>query len=203
MGKIKYSTMLKQLIAESQYPVFLGGAGVLTSCGMPDFRNFSRENILSYSYFKKNPAIFYEFYRKYFNFLDCKPNIIHRKLAMYKIPVITQNIDNLHEKAGSTNVIHINGSMYSPYCEVCLNQYNAKDIFNKDLWDYDGVPRCKCSGAVIKPGILLYGERQADTKPMKMAKAEIKKADLLIIGGAFLAEYPARELVELFSGKKR
>lgn len=201
---------LRKIIDESENIVFFGGAGVSTESGIPDFRSkdglynlkykYPPEEILSHSFFINNTKEFFEFYRDKMNSLKYEPNITHIKLSELEKKgklkaVITQNIDGLHQKAGSKNVLELHGSVLRNYCMKCKKAYDAKYVFNsKDI------PLCDCGG-IIKPDVVLYGEMLDDNIVSKSVDA-IKRADVLIIGGTSLTVYPASSLIYYFKGKK-
>lgn len=202
---------LQKLIDESDNIVFFGGAGVSTASGIKDFRgknglykekdyptDLPPEYMLSIDLFMSNPEMFYSFYKDKMNCLDKEPNIVHKYLAKLEKEnklkaIITQNIDGLHQKAGSKNVLEIHGTVYNNHCISCGKSYSAEYVFNSD-----GVPRCSCSG-IIKPDVVLYGE-QLPSCFMK-AIEYINKADLLIVAGTSLTVEPAASLVRMFDGK--
>lgn len=199
---------INKIIKESNYIVFFGGAGVSTASGIPDFRSvdgiyneryeYPPERILSHSFYLSNPEYFYKFYKDKFNLLDKKPNIIHEKLVELEKAnklkcIITQNIDGLHQKAGSKNVLELHGSIYRNYCERCHKFYDEKKVFESD-----GIPKCSCGG-IIKPDVVLYEEALSDT--FLEAIDNIKKADTLIVAGTSLVVYPASSLIGYFQGK--
>ena len=199
---------INKIIKESNYIVFFGGAGVSTASGIPDFRSvdgiyneryeYPPERILSHSFYLSNPEYFYKFYKDKFNLLDKKPNIIHEKLVELEKAnklkcIITQNIDGLHQKAGSKNVLELHGSIYRNYCERCHKFYDALKVFESD-----GIPKCSCGG-IIKPDVVLYEEALSDT--FLEAIDNIKKADTLIVAGTSLVVYPASSLIGYFQGK--
>lgn len=201
---------LMQWLKESENIVFFGGAGISTESGIPDFRsvdglynqkyNHSPETILSYSFFKRNPEEFFSFYKDKMLCLDAKPNKGHLALAkleeMGKLKaVITQNIDGLHQKAGSKNVYELHGSIWRNYCLGCGKEYSVEHILNSE-----GIPRCECRGK-IKPDIVLYEEVLPQKALLKAMKA-IKEADMLIIGGTSLSVYPACNLIQYYEGEK-
>lgn len=201
---------LRKIIDESENIVFFGGAGVSTESGIPDFRSkdglynlkykYPPEEILSHSFFINNTKEFFEFYRDKMNSLKYEPNITHIKLSELEKKgklkaVITQNIDGLHQKAGSNVVYELHGSVLRNYCMKCKKAYDAKYVFNsKDI------PLCDCGG-IIKPDVVLYGEMLDDNIVSKSVDA-IKRADVLIIGGTSLTVYPASSLIYYFKGKK-
>lgn len=201
---------LKKIIEESDNIVFFGGAGVSTESGIPDFRStdglyhqqyaYPPETILSHTFFRRNTEEFYRFYRAKMLALDAKPNAAHRKLAQWEKEgklkvVITQNIDGLHQAAGSKKVLELHGSVHRNYCEKCRKFYDARYIL-----DSDGVPRCECGG-VIKPDVVLY-EEGLDMQTMQEAVSFISQADVLIIGGTSLVVYPAAGLIDYYRGNK-
>ena len=201
---------LKQWIAGSDNIVFFGGAGVSTESGIPDFRStdglynqqyaYPPETILSHTFYKSNPEEFWRFYRDKMLYLDAQPNAAHRKLAELEAAgkvraVITQNIDGLHQKAGSKNVLELHGSVHRNYCERCGRFYTAEDILRSA-----GIPRCTCGGP-IKPDVVLY-EEGLDQDTLERAVAAIYQADVLIIGGTSLVVYPAAGLVRYYRGNK-
>ena len=201
---------LRQWIEESGNIVFFGGAGVSTESGIPDFRStdglyhqqydYPPETILSHTFYKSNPEEFWRFYRDKMLYLDAKPNAAHLKLAQLERAgklraVITQNIDGLHQKAGSRNVLELHGSVHRNYCERCGKFYSAEDIQHTT-----GVPRCACGGP-IKPDVVLY-EEGLDQDTLERAVAAIRHAEVLIIGGTSLVVYPAAGLVRYYRGDK-
>lgn len=200
---------LKEMINECNNLVFFGGAGVSTASGIPDFRSvdglyrqkydYPPETILSHSFFLRNPEYFYRFYREKMLCLDALPNAAHKKLAELESigklkAVVTQNIDGLHQAAGSRQVYELHGSVHRNYCMKCHTFYDAQFMKNSD-----GVPRCNCGG-IIKPDVVLY-EESLDDACLFGAIEAIRRADLLIIGGTSLAVYPAAGLIRHFSGK--
>lgn len=198
---------LKKIIDESNNIVFFGGAGVSTESGIPDFRSatglysHSPEYLVSRTYFNKNKEGFFEFYKKHLVYSDVKPNDAHKVLAyLEKIgklkAVITQNIDGLHQMAGSKNVLELHGSIYRNYCMDCGTFYTLEEVIDKK-----GVPHCsKCNG-VIKPDVTLY-EEVPNMETYDKAMHYISNADVLIIGGTSLVVYPASSLVDLYGGNK-
>ncbi|MGM9946465.1 NAD-dependent protein deacylase [Floccifex sp.] len=205
--------MFKQWIEESQNIVFFGGAGVSTESNIPDFRSdnglykkqykYPAEIMLSHSFYQANPQDFFEFYFNQMIYEDAKPNQAHLALAkleeMGKLKaVITQNIDGLHQKAGSKVVYELHGSVLRNYCTKCHHFYNLKEIIQ--YRDKQGIPRCPKCGSIIKPDVVLYEEGLDNTTVYRAVDA-ISKADLLIIGGTSLAVYPAAGLIEYFRGK--
>lgn len=205
--------MLKQWIEESQNIVFFGGAGVSTESNIPDFRSdnglykkqykYPAEVMLSHSFYQANPQEFFEFYFNQMIYADAKPNNAHLALAkleeMGKLKaVITQNIDGLHQKAGSKVVYELHGSVLRNYCTKCHHFYDLQEILQ--CRDKQGIPRCPKCGSIIKPDVVLY-EEGLDNSTVYRAVDAISKADLLIIGGTSLAVYPAAGLIEYFRGK--
>lgn len=200
---------LNHIIKNSKYLVFFGGAGVSTESGIPDFRGKNglynndygevpAEVILSRSYFDKHKKEFYDFYFKNLVNEDVAPNITHKKLAELEQKgilkaVITQNIDGLHEMAGSKCILNLHGSIFNNHCMKC-NKYYRLDDFR-----HSGVPLCSCGG-VIKPDVTLY-EEELDQETLRNAIMHISKADTLIIGGTSLTVFPAAGLVNYFKGK--
>ncbi len=200
---------LKELIEKSQNIVFFGGAGVSTESGIPDFRStdgiynmrykYPPETILSHSFFMTNTVEFYDFYRNKMIFLHSEPNKAHKALASLEEKgklkaVITQNIDGLHQKAGSKNVLELHGSVHRNYCQKCRKFYDVHKISGSQ-----GVPKCDCGG-VIKPDVVLY-EEGLDGEVIEKAVDFISKADMLIIGGTSLGVYPAAGLIDYFRGQ--
>lgn len=204
------SDLLRQWVRESHRIVFFGGAGVSTESGIPDFRGvdglyrqkyaYPPEMILSHSFFASRPEEFFRFYRDKILITDAKPNPAHEKLAQWEAEgrlqaVITQNIDGLHQKAGSKKVYELHGSIHRNYCTRCGKFYTAEEIAQTT-----GVPRCECGG-VIKPDVVLYGE-SLDEGIMRAAISALSTADLLIIGGTSLSVYPAAGLVDVYTGNR-
>lgn len=203
--------LLQQWVDESRSIVFFGGAGVSTESGIPDFRSVDGlyhqqyddppETILSRTYFDAFPEKFYQFYRAKMLCLDAKPNAAHRKLAQWEQEgrlrsVVTQNIDGLHQAAGSKTVLELHGSVLRNYCESCGQFHDLDYIRNSS-----GVPRCqKCKGPV-KPDVVLYQEG-LDQNTINAAVRYIREAKVLIIGGTSLAVYPAAGLIDYFNGHK-
>lgn len=200
---------LQLLIDECKNFVFFGGAGVSTESGIPDFRSqdglynqkyrFPPEMIISRSFYRNNTEEFYRFYKDKMIYTKAMPNAAHKKLADLEKSgkckaVITQNIDGLHQLAGSENVLELHGSVLRNYCETCGKFYDVTFIMESI-----GIPICECGGT-IKPDVVLY-EEGLDNAIMTKAIKAISKADLLIIGGTSLAVYPAAGLVEYFKGK--
>lgn len=204
----KYKIMA-DLILQSKNAVFLGGAGVSTESGIPDFRsanglyskkigNVSPEIILSNDFFYSYTELFFDFYRNNLVFKNAKPNIAHKFLAKLEDLgilncIITQNIDGLHQLAGSKNVYELHGSIHSNHCIRCNEKYYLNSVMTSN-----GIPRCDCGG-IIKPDVVLYGEPLPDNVYSSAVKA-IEKADLIIIGGTSLNVYPAAYLINYFHG---
>ncbi|HPY83656.1 MAG TPA: NAD-dependent protein deacylase [Ruminococcus flavefaciens] len=199
---------LSEIIERSHRIVFFGGAGVSTESGIPDFRSvdglynqewdYPPETILSRTFFEKNTEEFYRFYRAKMLCLDAKPNPAHLKLAQWEeegrlIGVVTQNIDGLHQAAGSKKVFELHGSVLRNYCTKCRKFYDAEFILNSE-----GIPRCSCGG-IIKPDVVLY-EESLDDDTVTGAVNAIINADTLIIGGTSLNVYPAAGLIRYFRG---
>ncbi len=199
---------LSQIIQDAKRVVFFGGAGVSTESGIPDFRSedglyrqkyrFSPEQILSHTFFVQNPEEFFEFYRDKMIYLDAKPNAAHQKLAQWEkagkiSAVITQNIDGLHQMAGSKHVLELHGSIHRNTCMNCGAHYSVQDILQST-----GIPRCGCGG-IVKPDVVLY-EESLDEKVLMESIQEIRQADVLLIGGTSLQVYPAAGLIRYFQG---
>jgi len=201
---------LKQWVTESDNIVFFGGAGVSTESGIPDFRStdglyhqeydYPPETILSHTFYKRNSEEFWRFYRAKMLCLDAQPNAAHKKLAQWEREgklkaVVTQNIDGLHQKAGSKVVWELHGSVHRNYCQRCGKFYDAEYILRTT-----GVPRCPCGGD-IKPDVVLYEEGLSQYVIASAVEA-IQRADVLIIGGTSLVVYPAAGLVRYYEGDK-
>ncbi len=201
---------LREWVKGSDNIVFFGGAGVSTESGIPDFRSvdglyhqqydFPPETILSHTFYRQNPEEFYRFYRAKMLCLDARPNAAHRKLAQWEQEgklraVVTQNIDGLHQAAGSKVVLELHGSVLRNYCERCGASYSAEFILHSE-----GVPVCECGGS-IKPDVVLY-EEGLDQKTLSDAVRYIREADVLIVGGTSLAVYPAAGLLDYYRGNK-
>ncbi len=202
---------LQKMITESDNIVFFGGAGVSTESGIPDFRSvdglynqkydYPPETILSHTFYMRKTEEFYRFYHDKMLCLDAKPNAAHLKLAELERAgklkaVITQNIDGLHQMAGSREVLELHGSVHRNYCRKCAKQFDAEYMKN-----YEGVPRCDECGGDIKPDVVLY-EEGLDTDTMQKSVMYISNADVLIIGGTSLAVYPAAGLTDYYRGSK-
>ena len=201
---------LRQWVSESRRIVFFGGAGVSTESGIPDFRgvdglyrqkyDYPPETILSHDFFMRRPEEFYRFYREKILVEGAKPNPAHYKLAEWEaegrlLAVITQNIDGLHQLAGSKNVLELHGSVQRNHCVKCRRFYSDAAIRAMQ-----GVPHCECGG-VIKPDVVLYGEA-LDQDVMHRAISALSQADMLIIGGTSLSVYPAAGLIDLYNGNR-
>lgn len=201
---------LNKIIQDSENIVFFGGAGVSTESGIPDFRsvdglynqkyNYPPETIISHSFFMKKTDEFYDFYINNMIFLEAMPNMAHKRLAeLEKLgklkAVITQNIDGLHQKAGSKNVLELHGSIHRNYCMKCGKFYDVNSIVKSN-----GIPKCSCGGT-IKPDVVLY-EESLDQNIMEKSIEYIMNADVLIIGGTSLVVYPAAGLINYYRGNK-
>ncbi len=201
---------LEAILAESKNIVFFGGAGVSTESGIPDFRSvdglyhqtydYPPETILSHTFWEQNPEEFYRFYRNKMIVRGAKPNAAHLRLAKLEREgklkaVVTQNIDGLHQAAGSQKVYELHGSVLRNYCVRCGKFYDVEFIANSA-----GVPRCTDCGGIVKPDVVLY-EECLDESTMAGAVAAIRRADTLIIGGTSLVVYPAAGLIRYFQGR--
>ncbi|MDD7684377.1 NAD-dependent protein deacylase [Eubacterium pyruvativorans] len=206
---------LKKIIDESSNIVFFGGAGVSTESGVPDFRSesglyhakqkygHSPETMLSHTFYVNHPEAFYQYYKENLIHPEARPNAAHRALAkleeMGKLrAVITQNIDGLHQKAGSRTVYEVHGSVLRNYCESCHKFYDVNYIMDESHCK-DGVPYCTCGGR-IKPDVVLY-EEALDQRVLGAAVDAIERADCMIVGGTSLVVYPAAGLINYFHGK--
>ena len=202
-------TTLQRWVEESSRIVAFTGAGCSTESGLPDFRSQDGlyrqqsasppEEIDTHHFFVENPAEFFRFYREKMLMPSAQPNPAHRKLAELEAAgrltaVITQNIDGLHQKAGSKKVLELHGSVLRNYCQKCLKSYGVETILESE-----GIPRCSCGG-IIKPDVVLY-EESLDSRTLQEAVRQIAAADLLIVGGTSLAVYPAAGLVDYFQGR--
>lgn len=202
---------LSQMIGRARRMAFLGGAGLSTESGIPDFRSsngvyaalkaYGRppEELLSHGFFVRHPDVFFDYYRKYLIRPEAKPNPAHYALARLEqqgklTAVITQNIDELHQRAGSRNVLELHGSVYRNHCMECGKSWPVEAVL-----EADDVPRCTCGG-IIKPDVVLYGEG-LDPATLTAAVEAIAAADMLLIGGTQLSVYPAAGLVDYFHGK--
>ena len=199
---------LKEIIDKSNSIVFFGGAGVSTESGIPDFRSkdglynqhykYPPEEILSHTFFMKHTDEFFKFCKDKMNSLKYEPNITHIKLAELEKSgklkaIVTQNIDGLHQKAGSKNVLELHGSVYRNYCMKCGKSYSAEYVFNST-----GVPHCTCGG-VIKPDVVLY-EESLNESIIEESIYQISQCDTLIVGGTSLTVYPASGLIRYYRG---
>lgn len=203
--------LFKEWIKTSDNIVFFGGAGVSTESNIPDFRStdglynqeyaYPPETILSHSFYKRKPEEFFRFYRKKMLFPDAQPNAAHKALARLEQQgklkaVITQNIDGLHQKAGSKEVLELHGSVLRNYCERCGKFYSLEDILAKE----ELVPKCDCGGT-IKPDVVLY-EESLNQRTLEKSVRYINQADMLIVGGTSLTVYPAAGLLDYYRGDK-
>ena len=201
---------LKQWIRESSRIVFFGGAGVSTESGIPDFRSvdglyhqkfdYPPETIISHSFYERQPEYFFRFYREKMLPLGFEPNVTHRVLARWEqegrlLAVVTQNIDGLHQKAGSRHVYELHGSVLRNYCTKCGKFYPAEFIR-----DAHGVPHCACGG-IVKPDVVLY-EESLNEATLAGAVSALRRADLLIVGGTSLTVYPAAGLLNYYRGHR-
>ncbi len=206
MDKIK---RLQEMIDDSKRIVFFGGAGVSTESNIPDFRSadglyqekyhYPPEQVVSHTFFVRKTEMFYEFYKDKMMYLDAKPNKAHLKLAELEqagklTAVVTQNIDGLHQMAGSKNVLELHGSIHRNYCQRCGKFYDGKYVK-----EADGIPKCECGG-IIKPDVVLY-EEGLDSYTIQRTVQAIREADMLIIGGTSLVVYPAASFIDYFQGK--
>lgn len=198
-------------IEQSQHIVFFGGAGTSTESGIPDFRSaqglysesgqrgYSPEEMLSHRFFQREPELFYEFYRTRLLHPDAQPNSVHHLLAELEqegklSAIITQNIDGLHQKAGSRHVLELHGSVHRNYCISCGRTYSLDDVLAQE-----GIPRCPVDHGIIRPDVVLYGE-SLDSDVIGNTVAALGEADLLIIGGTSLTVYPAASFIQYFRG---
>ena len=202
---------LKQWVDESSHMVFFGGAGVSTESGIPDFRSvdglyhqqydYPPETILSHTFYMQRPEEFYRFYRAKMLAPDAKPNAAHKKLAQWEQEgkldaVVTQNIDGLHQAAGSKCVYELHGSVHRNHCRKCGAFYDAEYIQKSE-----GIPRCEKCGGMVKPDVVLY-EEGLDQATLNGAVRAIRHADLLIVGGTSLTVYPAAGLIDYYGGNR-
>ncbi len=209
----KELAVLKDWIQESENIVFFGGAGVSTESGLPDFRSetgifsaiseygYRPETILSHSFFLQNPQIFFQYYKKTLLYPDAQPNDCHKALAMLEQEgklkaVITQNIDDLHQKAGSKTVLELHGTLYRNYCVKCKKEFPLEYV-TKD----EGITRCDACGGIVRPDVVLY-EESLNQDTIAKSVEFISNADLLIVGGTSLNVYPAAGLINYYRGKK-
>ncbi len=202
---------LREIINGSDNIVFFGGAGVSTESGIPDFRSvdglyhqkydYPPETILSHTFYRQKPEEFFRFYQDKMLCLDAKPNAAHLKLAQWEREgklkaVITQNIDGLHQAAGSKRVLELHGSVLRNYCEKCGKFFDGEYMLHAE-----GVPKCDACGGAVKPDVVLYEEGLND-QTLRDAISYIRNADVLIIGGTSLVVYPAAGLIDYYSGDK-
>lgn len=201
---------LQKMIEESSRIVFFGGAGVSTESNIPDFRSadglyqekyhYPPEQVVSHTFFMRKTELFYDFYKNKMMFLEAKPNKAHLKLAELEAKgklsaIITQNIDGLHQAAGSKKVYELHGSIHRNYCQKCGKFYDAAYVKNAD-----GIPYCECGG-LIKPDVVLY-EEGLDNEVIQGAINAIRSADMLVIGGTSLVVYPAAGFIDYFRGNR-
>ena len=201
---------LEKIIAESDRIVFFGGAGVSTESGIPDFRSvdglyhqkydYPPETILSHTFWEENPEEFYRFYRDKLIVKGAKPNAAHLRLAKLEREgrlkaIVTQNIDGLHQKAGSKKVYELHGSVLRNYCTCCGKFYSAEFVKNAA-----GIPRCSCGG-IVKPDVVLY-EESLDEQTIAGSVKAIRSADMLIVAGTSLTVYPAAGLINYYRGSR-
>jgi len=202
---------LRKMLAESNRVVFFGGAGVSTESGIPDFRSvdglynqkykYPPEEIISGSFFRSNPEEFFRFYRDKLVLGGVKPNVCHKRLAELEAEgklkaVITQNIDGLHQAAGSRKVLELHGTIHRCYCSQC-----GRPVPENEVNEGSGVPRCTACGGVLRPDVVLY-EEGLDSEVLKEAVKQISSCDMLIIGGTSLVVYPAAGLINYYRGNK-
>ena len=202
---------LNEMVLQSDNIVFFGGAGVSTESGIPDFRStgglysqtykYPPEMIVSHTFYEECPEEFFDFYKTRMLFMNAQPNAAHKKLAQLEKAgklkaVITQNIDGLHQAAGSKNVLELHGSVLRNYCESCGKSFPVKYVL-----EADGVPHCDACGGRVKPDVVLY-EENLDMDVMEAAVNYISRADMLIIGGTSLVVYPAAGLLRYYQGHK-
>ena len=204
---------LKKWIEESNYIVFFGGAGVSTESGIPDFRSeggifqaineygVRPEVILSHTFFMRNPEVFFQYYKKTLLYPDAKPNDCHKALAKLEEAgklkaVITQNIDDLHQRGGSKTVLELHGTLYRNYCMKCGKQFDLEYVTAEN-----GITRCDACGGIVRPDVVLY-EEGLDQDTLHQSVEHISKADLLIVGGTSLNVYPAAGLLNYYRGNK-
>ena len=202
---------LQRWIDESRSAVFFGGAGVSTESGIPDFRSVDGiynmkydlppETIISHTYYDRHPEEFFRFYKDKMLWLDAQPNAAHRKLAELEATghlaaVVTQNIDGLHQMAGSKTVWELHGSVHRNYCRKCRKCFDAAYVKHAE-----GEPRCDVCGGAVKPDVVLY-EEGLSSRIIRGAVTAIEQADLLIVGGTSLAVYPAAGLIDYYEGHR-
>lgn len=213
MSEDKIKT-LKEMLKNSSYVVFFGGAGVSTESNIPDFRSEqgiyrtrtkygrSPEELLSHTFFMAHPEEFYDYYRNNLIFIDAKPNRAHLALAELEKrgilkAVVTQNIDGLHQMAGSREVLELHGSVFRNHCMQCGEKYDLEYVVNYP----ETVPKCKKCGGMVRPDIVLY-EEGLDMNILSRAVSHISRADMLIVGGTSLAVYPAAGLIDYYGGNR-
>ena len=207
---LETAAMLQKMVDESDHIVFFGGAGVSTEGGIPDFRSrdglfrqkykYSPQKILSKPFYKEKPEVFYEFYREKMLWPDACPNAAHKKLVELEeagklSAIVTQNIDGLHQKAGSKKVLELHGSVHRNYCTRCGKFYDLDTMLHTE-----GIPRCSCGG-IIKPDVVLY-EEGLDQGTLEAAVRALAEADMLMIGGTSLNVYPAAGLIRYYQGHR-
>ncbi|MBQ7486380.1 MAG: NAD-dependent protein deacylase [Clostridia bacterium] len=210
MDERKLAT-LKSWIENGKRIVFFGGAGVSTESGIPDFRSadglynqkyaYPPETIISNTFYRRNPEVFFQFYREKMLFPDAKPNIVHLKLAEWEregrlLAVVTQNIDGLHQAAGSKRVYELHGSVHRNYCQKCGKLFNLAE-----LMALPGVPVCPACGGRVKPDVVLY-EEGLDPEVTYKAVEALRQADVLIVAGTSLSVYPAAAYLDAYQGKQ-
>ena len=202
---------LKQIIEESDNIVFFGGAGVSTESGIPDFRGedglyrqryaYPPETIISHSFYVRHPEIFFDFYRNRMLYPNAKPNVVHQRLAQWErdgklLAVVTQNIDGLHQMAGSRNVYELHGSVHRNTCQKCGARYTLAQMLT-----FGDVPKCPKCGGRVKPDVVLY-EEGLDPLTISGALDAIRRADLLIVAGTSLTVYPAAAFLDEYPGNR-
>ena len=205
--------LLKEQLADSSKIAFFGGAGVSTASGIPDFRSaeglfiqdrgysYSAEQIISNSFYRQHPQEFFDYYYENLIYPEAEPNLAHQFLAELEktgkdVSIITQNIDGLHQLAGSSKVYELHGSVLRNHCETCKTPYDLAAITK----DAEGIPRCPLDGGIVRPDVVLY-EEGLDQSVVNGAVAALMEADLLIVAGTSLVVYPAAGLIDYFNGK--
>ncbi|MGV2875014.1 NAD-dependent protein deacylase [Macrococcus capreoli] len=203
----------KDALQNSKSIVFFGGAGVSTESGIPDFRSangifmqetnteFTPEQIISHSFFKRYPEQYFDFHFEKLVYPDAQPNLAHTFLKTLEdegkaVTVVTQNIDGLHQAAGSTNVLELHGTVINNYCVECNTNYNLDEL----MLDHNGIPRCPKDNSIVRPDIVMY-EETLDGATIEAAIQAITNADMLIVAGTSLSVYPAAGFVDLFQGQ--